>query len=47
MNNDQEMYKEKKSSRFLVVLWIFAVFAIAIVIGLFIYGKTIYEGLSV
>ncbi len=46
MNNDQ-MYPKQKMSKVMVVLWALAVIAIAVVIGLFLWGKTIHDGLSV
>ena len=45
MNNDQGMYKKEGMSRVMVALWALAVIAIVVVVSLFLWGKTIHDGL--
>lgn len=45
MNENNMMYKEGKSSRWNMVLWVIAILAIGAVTGLYLYGKTIHDGL--
>ena len=47
MKDNQVMYKEEKKSRLGNVLWVLAIIAVAVVVFLYLYGKTIHDGLSV
>lgn len=47
MKDNQVMYKEEKKSRLGKVLWILAILAVAAVVLLYLYGKTIHDGFSV
>jgi hypothetical protein len=46
MKDNQVIYKEEKS-RLSSALWVLAIIAVAAVVFLYLYGKTIHDGLSV
>lgn len=47
MKDNQVMYKEERKSRLSTVLWVLTILAILAVAALYLYGKTIHDGLSV
>lgn len=46
MNDKNITYRQEKKSSLSTVLWTLAMVAVIVVIGLYIYGKTIHDSLA-